>query len=347
MKATFTEVESYVGNVVSLTKMSNNTFTATRANIVELLDKIGKIFTVDVCTIVDKLAKFDGEYLSYGKTIEEWQADLKMPQSYAAISNPEDCLKPYYNTFRPVAYSYTLGKQYIPQSFPNNDIERAVHNEGEFQSIVAMLAKRLDDSVVNYRYAVKREMINKLITLAEDESNASNATGTYASSSYTTITLNTGSGAETYCYITFDTSAIPSNAVIDDVQCSTRATISSTTGMSSYTAQVVGENDTALSSAETMVTSSSSSTKDIFFTMSSSSYTLEDIQNLRMKFDVIRGTSNTTTSRTMEVYGGNLTVTYTVPNGNTYSLYTITDVDNDHTIIITQSPANQLFLKQT
>ena len=169
MKASYVEVQNYASSVVTAAKLSNTTFTETRNNIVDLLDTIGKIFTVDACVIVDKLAKFDGEYLSVGKTIEEWQADLKMPQSYAAIANPEDCLKPYYNTFRPVAYSYTLGRHYIPQSFPNNDIERAVHNDGEFSEVVAMLAKRLDDSVVNYRYAVKREMIAKLIGLCEYE----------------------------------------------------------------------------------------------------------------------------------------------------------------------------------
>ena len=187
MKASYVEVQNYASSVVTAAKLSNNTFTETRNNIVDLLDTIGKIFTVDACVIVDKLAKFDGEYLSFGKTIEEWQADLKMPQSYAAIANPEDCLKPYYNTFRPVAYSYTLGRHYIPQSFPNNDIERAVHNDGEFSEVVAMLAKRLDDSVVNYRYAVKREMIAKLIGLCEYEMDPTNATLFVAATSYATV----------------------------------------------------------------------------------------------------------------------------------------------------------------
>ena len=187
MKASIAELKTYVNSVVTLTKMSNLTFSATRANIVELLDKIGKIFTVDACVVVDKLAKFDGEYLSFGKTIEEWQADLKLPQSYASISAAEDCLKPYYNTFRPVAYSYTLGRQYIPQSFPNNDIERAVHNEGEFQEVVAMLAKRIDDSMVAYRYAAKRQMIAKIIELADYEMDPANATLFAASTSYATV----------------------------------------------------------------------------------------------------------------------------------------------------------------
>ena len=187
MKLSIEELKDYVGNIVTLTKMSNLTFSATRDNIVELLDKIGKIFTVDACVVVDKLAKFDGEFLSFGKTIEEWQADLKLPQSYAAIANAEDCLKPYYNTFRPVAYSYTLGKQYIPQSFPNNDIERAVHDEGEFQSVVAMLAKRLDDSVVAYRYTAKRQMVGEVAKYAAYCQDPTNATLFVAATSYATV----------------------------------------------------------------------------------------------------------------------------------------------------------------
>ena len=47
--------------------------------------------------------------------------------------------------------------------------------------------KSSPNSVVNYRYAVKREMINKLITLAEDESNASNATLFAAGTGYSTV----------------------------------------------------------------------------------------------------------------------------------------------------------------
>lgn len=187
MKLSLEELKTFVASVVTTSKISNFTFNQTRDNIVELLDKIGKIFTVDACIVADKLAKFDGEYLSFGKTIEEWQADLKMPQAYASISNPEDCLKPYYNSFRPVAYSYTLGKFYIPQTFPNNDIERAVHNEGEFNEVVAMLAKRLDDSVVAYRYQTKREMLGKLIDLCEYEMDPTNATLFVAATSYATV----------------------------------------------------------------------------------------------------------------------------------------------------------------
>ena len=187
MKASIAEVRDYVDNLVTLTKISNTTFSATKNNIVDLIDTIGKIFTVDACVVVDKLAKFDGEYLSFGKTIEEWQADLKMPQSYAAIANPEDCLKPYYNTFRPVAYSYTLGRNYIPQTFPNNDIERAVHNEGELGAVVAMLAKRLDDSVVSFRYAIKRQMIGRLIEQAVYEMDPTNATLFVYTTSYSTV----------------------------------------------------------------------------------------------------------------------------------------------------------------
>ena len=66
-------------------------------------------------------------------------------------------------------------------------------------------------------------------------SNASNAYSSYASSNYATITLNTGSNAETYAYLTFDTSNIPDNAIINSVSCMTRCAISSTSGLNTYT----------------------------------------------------------------------------------------------------------------
>lgn len=163
MKLSLEQLKNSVKNIITTTKLSNANFVVTRDNIVGLLDKVGKIFTIDSVYTIDKLARFDGEYLSYGKTIEEWQMDLTMPVDYKP--NGETALAPHYPTFRPAFYSYTIGRQYIPTSVPNNNIERAVHNEGEFISVVAMTFKRLEDSLAQYRYALKREMIGKLYDL--------------------------------------------------------------------------------------------------------------------------------------------------------------------------------------
>lgn len=163
MKFSLEQLKTSVKNIITTAKLSNENFVVTRENIVGLLDKVGKIGTLDSVYTIDKLARFDGEYLSYGKTIEEWQMDLTMPVDYKP--NGETALAPHYPTFRPAFYSYTIGRQYIPTSVANNNIERAVHNEGEFISVVAMTFKRLEDSLAQYRYALKREMIAKLYDL--------------------------------------------------------------------------------------------------------------------------------------------------------------------------------------
>ena len=78
-KLSLTELESYVASVVTAAKLSNATFNVTRDNIVGLVDKIGKIVTLDTVYAIDKLADFEGEFLSFGKTVEEFHQDLIMP----------------------------------------------------------------------------------------------------------------------------------------------------------------------------------------------------------------------------------------------------------------------------
>ncbi len=156
-------LKGYVANVVTAAKVSNGTFNVTRDNVIALVDKIGKIVTLDTAYAIDKLSMFDGEYLSFGKTIEEWQADLIMVQDY----DPDGAgaLAPHVSTFRPNFYSYTLGKKVIKQTLRNNDIERAVHFVEQFNEIVSMMVKRLSDSMAAYRYDVKRQMLGRFINL--------------------------------------------------------------------------------------------------------------------------------------------------------------------------------------
>lgn len=174
-KLSIPQLKSYVANVVTQAKVSNDTFSVTRDNIVGLVDKIGKIVTLDTNLAIDKLNMFDGEYLSFGKTIEEWQADLIMVQDKDETG--ANCLAPSVSTFRPAFYSYTLGKKIIKQTLRNNDIERAVHFVEQFNEIVSTMVKRLSDSMAQYRYAVKRGMLGRFIGLVES---AQNTTGNNA-----------------------------------------------------------------------------------------------------------------------------------------------------------------------
>lgn len=178
-KLSYNELKGAVASLVTVAKISNASFVETRDNIVGLLDKIGKIVTLDTDYQIDKLNMFDGEYLSFGKTIEEWQQDLILIEDKDPSGS--GALAPHNPTYRPVFYSYTLGEKTIPTTIRNNNIERAVHFEEQFVSIVAMQYKRLEDSMAVYRYQVKREMLAKLIDLCETAMSSS-------SDSYATTT---------------------------------------------------------------------------------------------------------------------------------------------------------------
>lgn len=185
-KFSYQELLTKLNNIVTQAKISNGTFSVTRDNTVGLLDKVGKIGTLDTVFSIDKLAAFDGEYLSFGKTIEEWYEDLILPSDYDPTG--ANALAPNDPTYRPVYYSYTVGHKVIKTTIRNNDIERAVHNTGEMVSIVAMKSKRMADSMAQYRYGLKREMVARYIDFCKDEMGLNTAPATFAAAtSYSTI----------------------------------------------------------------------------------------------------------------------------------------------------------------
>lgn len=195
MKLSIAQLTSTLTQYVSENKVSLATFNATRENTVGLLDTIGKIFTITT-NFVDKLAMFDGEDLSNGKIVEEWASDLILPQDYDPSG--ADALAPHDSTYRPVYFSYTLGRKYIPQTIRNNDIERAVHNEAQFVSIVADKTKKMYDSEIMLKYAIKREVLGVLATMCMSCMNSSDADATYAALS-TTINQNHAVNDHLYC----------------------------------------------------------------------------------------------------------------------------------------------------
>ena len=167
MRLSYEELKSVVKSVIDNAGISVNSFVETRNNTVGLLDKIGKIVNLDTEYQIDKLAVFDGEYLSFGKTIEEWASDLIMPESYDASGS--SALAPHRSTYRPVFYSYTCGRKKIPQTIDYNDIERAVHFEAQFIEIISNKYKRISDSMAVYRYGLKREILAKFYDIATSD----------------------------------------------------------------------------------------------------------------------------------------------------------------------------------
>ena len=165
-KLSLAELESAVASYIGSNKVAYNSFTETRNNIVGLLDKIGKIVQLDT-SFFDKLPEMDGDVLSFGKNVEEYYQDLVEPLDWNQDADGTRAMKFYSPTYRPVCYNISLGKKVIPTSIPNNNIERAVHNEGQFVDIIATMTKRLSDSKAMWKYQCKRELLGKLCDLAE------------------------------------------------------------------------------------------------------------------------------------------------------------------------------------
>ena len=198
-KLSIAQLTSLVATYVAGNKIAVDSFSETRDNSVKLLDVLGKIYTI-WHNYGDKLALFDGEDLSFGKTIEEWAQDLILPEDFN--SSGSGALAPHESTYRPVSFSYTLGKKTIPQTIRNNDIERAVHNIAQFEEIIAGKTKAMYDSETMLRYSMKRQAIGVLVERCADAMNSSNADVTIATVG---TTISTALDVNDLLYITGET----------------------------------------------------------------------------------------------------------------------------------------------
>lgn len=194
-KLSLAELQALISVYVNASKIAVTDLEVTKNNIVGLADKIGKIITID-SMFKDKLAIFDGEVLSFGKTIEEYFQDLILPEEGATPgTNDEKVTKFFSPTYRPVAYSYTLGSKKFPISKPYNNIERAVHNIGQYERIVFDITKKLFDSETAWKYGTKRQMLATLISKCEnakDNATTFTKTSAYNEGDYVRDTTNYG-----------------------------------------------------------------------------------------------------------------------------------------------------------
>lgn len=188
MRLSIEQLKAAVDSYVDEQKIDLSTLEITKANIVGLVDTIGKIYTIDT-SVYDKLPELDGGTLSFGKTVEEWQQDMTLPVDFDNDSDGNKALKDYAPTYRPVSFSITLGRKIFPTSIPYGNIERAVHNEGQFVEVVSMITKKLEDSVSAWKYECKREALGKFIdkvasAYSEASSYVANTTALVAGSFY-------------------------------------------------------------------------------------------------------------------------------------------------------------------
>ena len=139
--------------------------------------------------------------------------------------------------------------------------------------------------------------------------NATNPVGNGSTNTtYAMINLVTGSEATTTIYWPFDLSAIPSGAEIDSVSCKVKASVSSTSGVSSASVQLYS-GSTAKGGSTSIL-----STSTLAKTLSVGTWTRSELQNCRLCLKAQRNTSSIYNKRSLRFYGADLTVTYTYKN---------------------------------
>lgn len=137
---------------------------------------------------------------------------------------------------------------------------------------------------------------------------AANAYSDEESTTYATIQLTRGASAVTYIYFKFDTSSIPANATIDSVSCAAKIYISSTNKNYIATRECqMFSGTTAKGSAANPTATARVVDLDV------GTWTRSELNDARIRFYGIRGTSNTSNTYYFRFFGATLTVTYTVP----------------------------------
>lgn len=140
----------------------------------------------------------------------------------------------------------------------------------------------------------------------------SNAYTASNSTTYAQIRWKRNANAQTYIYYKFSLS-IPSNATITSVTVKSKAYVNTTTAsrVTTRTMQLADSRDqTTFGSTLTIGSSATEQT----FSNTGITWTPEKLNNLCVKFLIVRGTSNTSSTYNLQIYGGTVSVTYTLPD---------------------------------
>ena len=166
-------------------------------------------------------------------------------------------------------------------------------------------------------------------------SNNSNAYTAVTDTSYSTITCSNGSGVASYVTYLFTVTDIPSGATISSVACRYKARVSSTSRITSTSVQLYSNTSAKGGTGSFTNTSTSPSVQSI---SSTGSWTAAELANARIRFTATRGTSQTSSSASMYIYGAELTVTYSF-QGTAYTVAASSSVAG-----ITVDPSSQELL---
>lgn len=141
--------------------------------------------------------------------------------------------------------------------------------------------------------------------------NQTNPVGKSSSNTtYATLTTSTTRSATSYAFWKFDCSSIPSNATIESVSCVAKCYVNNTTRISTRSVQLYYGTSTAKGSSVSFGNSTTATQ-----TLDCGTWTREELNDINIRVAGTRGTS--TRSATIQFYGADLTVTYTIPQNYT------------------------------
>lgn len=135
--------------------------------------------------------------------------------------------------------------------------------------------------------------------------NLQNAYNGTENTTYATFGLRTGI-TETYVYLTFDLSSIPTNAIINSVSCDVKSRIEN-----QNTSRIAEKQVQLFSGTEAKGTATTIPTSASIVSLDSETWTREELDNLTLRFYAKRGYTGTSNSYAIYIYGADLTIEYT------------------------------------
>lgn len=126
-------------------------------------------------------------------------------------------------------------------------------------------------------------------------------------SDFAAVVMTRGANAASHCYFCFDTSSIPANAKIVSVTCKARP------GTSTNNTSYIATKGCVMCAGTTEKTPSIATTASNYLrTFEETTWTREEVSDIRIKLYGTRGTSNTSSNYTLRMYGAELTIKYQV-----------------------------------
>jgi len=158
-KMTLSGLKSAMQTYVASAKQAA-AWSKTTGSFTGLLDKVGKIVTIDGL-FGDRLAGYlEGDDLPLGKTVEEYFIDLTLPTTYTNVTTDGAlAIVPSLPTVESVLYSYSLGRAYVKTTLPFDNFERAMNTNEDTANCAAKIMERLQNSYDMVKYQVKKQLI--------------------------------------------------------------------------------------------------------------------------------------------------------------------------------------------